>query len=194
MVARCWHEGDARSRLAQDGANALVGLAGADGQEGAAGLQHGEGGNDLLPALLHDDGDELVGGTKDRLQLVGQGEGALGKFAEAQGVIFADDGGSLGMGQGGGEHGLVQKVGGQRPGGGIDAGDQGAFGGRDERPVGCLPGRVRGGKFAKKRDEGRKHGAQQAIGKEASRGVPVDPQAAIRVRRLYGQARSAGSG
>ena len=72
----------------QDGPDALIGLSGADGQKGAAGLEHGQCGDDLLEALLHHDGDQPVGGFEDGLQLVGQREGTVGEFAEVQNVVL----------------------------------------------------------------------------------------------------------
>ena len=95
-AAQVWlSERDACSCLAKDGLDTLVGLAGADRQKGSARLEHGQRRDDLLAALLHHDGDELVSRRKHSLQLLSQHARASSQFAEAQCVVVADHSDSI---------------------------------------------------------------------------------------------------
>jgi len=73
----------------------------------------------------------------------------------------------------------VQQVLGSGAGGCVDAGDEGTFCGRDERPVGGLPRGIRCGEVVQEGDIGREHRVQQARREQRGRCIPVDPQCAV---------------
>ncbi len=78
-------ERDAHAGLAQDRGDAVRrGWSALIGRNARPGLEDGQRGDDLLDALLHDDGDQLVGRLQHRLQLMREHAGAVRELAESE--------------------------------------------------------------------------------------------------------------